>query len=248
MHSKSRFGRVKILTLNATIHQNPDKSSKSPKPMSKAASLLWTTGVLVLGVGLVIWYFRIDRNNRISDWIQSFGVAGVLLAILLMALFCIIPVPSEFLMVMNMKVFGVWWGILYTWIGAMLGAFVVFLAARYLGARLLRAFVSHERLLQVDAWVSRRGALGLLLARLVPLPFIVVNYTAGVMKSVSLRDYVWTTGVGLVPYDLGAALIFLGFSKRFIVWLVLGGIAVVGIWVAGYFFNRHVNQSRRWAH
>lgn len=245
MHTKSRFAKSKLSAYEAKIHRETHKSSK---PMSKTASLAWTIGVLLLGIALVVWYFRIDEHGRVSHWIQSFGIAGVALAIILMALFCIIPVPSEFLMVMNMKVFGVWWGIFYTWIGAMLGALVVFFAARYLGAKVLQAFVSADRLKQVDDWVSKRGAMGLLMARMVPLPFIVVNYAAGVMRSVRVGDYVWTTGVGLLPYDLGAALVFLGFSKRFMVWLVVGAVAVVGIWIAGYLVNRHVQKVQRWAH
>lgn len=152
------------------------------------------------------------------------------------------------LMIMNMRVFGVWWGIFYTWAGAMMGALAVFYMARYVGPRLLQTFVSKERLEQVDTWVERRGAVGLLLARMVPLPFIVVNYAAGVMRSVKTFDYVWTTGIGLLPYDLGAALVFLGVSKRFTIWLIVGSLAVILIWIAGYWFNRHVDKPQRWAH
>jgi uncharacterized membrane protein YdjX (TVP38/TMEM64 family) len=165
-----------------------------------------------------------------------------------MAIFCILPVPSEFLMVMNMKVFGVWWGTLYTWIGAMLGALSVFWFARYLGRHLLEAFVSQDRLEQVNRWVGDRGALGLIMARLVPLPFIVVNYAAGVLKSVSTWSFIWTTSIGILPYHVGAALVFLGVSRRFGLWLFLGGLVVGAIWIGGYLFNRHVNKAQRWAH
>lgn len=245
MHAKSRFSKSKLSALEAKIHR---KKHKSSRPMSKMASLGWTVGVLLLGAALVIWYFRMDKGGEVSHWIQSFGGAGIGVAILLMALFCIIPVPSEFLMVMNMTVFGVWWGILYTWIGAMMGAVVVFFVARHLGSPLLGAFVSEQRLRQVEAWVRRRGALGLFMARLVPLPFIVVNYAAGAIRSIRVRDYIWTTGIGLLPYDLGAALVFLGVSKRFTIWLVIGAVAVVSVWLAGYLFNRRLNKAQRWAH
>lgn len=227
---------------------NAGRRDEPRRPMSKAASLAWTIGILVLGILLVIAYFHFDRQDAISRTIRSTGVWGIAISIFLMAAFCVIPVPSEFLMIMNMKVFGVWWGIFYTWIGAMLGALAVFFGARYVGRRLLHAFVTEERLHQVNEWVGRKGAVGLLLARLVPLPFIVVNYAAGVLKSVRVRDYIWTTGVGLLPYDLGAALIFLGASTRYRLWLVVGGCAVVAIWLAGYFFNRTVDKAKRWAH
>ena len=235
-------------TMNDSLNNYSSSQSHASPRLGKGASILWSVIIFVVGVALVVAYFYFDRNDWISSAIRNTGPWGIGIAIVLMALFCVIPVPSEFLMVMNMKVFGVWWGIFYTWIGAMLGALAVFFVARHLGHRLLDAFVSHDRFAQVNKWVAHKGAVGLLLARLVPLPFIVVNYVAGVLKSVRPWDYVWTTGVGLLPYDLGAALVFLGFSRRFTLWLVIGGLVVVGIWTAGFLYNRQVQRTKRWAH
>ncbi len=212
--------------------------SKHHAKWGKSVSIMWSAIILAVGIALVVVFLYLDRNNRISYAIQSSGVLGIGVAIFLMALFCVIPVPSEFLMIMNMKVFGVWWGILYTWVGAMLGAIAVFFLARRIGKRILQAFISDDHMRRVNRWIQDRGALGLLMVRLVPLPFIVVNYAAGVMESVATWEYIWTTGVGLLPYDLGAALVFFGLSTKYIWWLVIGAIAVVGIWVAGYLFNR----------
>jgi uncharacterized membrane protein YdjX (TVP38/TMEM64 family) len=224
------------------------RSERVKIPMSKTKSITWTVAILVVGILLVVLYFHLDRHDQISDHIRAWGGFGIFVAILLMALFCVIPVPSEFLMVMNMKIYGVWWGIFYTWIGAMLGAVAVFFIARYFGRGLLSAFISEERFHQVDVWVKKWGVFGLLLARLVPLPFIVVNYTAGVLKFVTIGNYLWTTAVGLLPYDIGSALVFLGASKRMIHWLILGAVAVIAVWMAGYKLNKFVNRAERWAH
>lgn len=237
---------VRVEDVNQTEQEHKEHGYR-PR-LSKGASVTWSVVIAVIGVALVLLFFHLDRNNEISNAIRSSGGLGILLSIFLMALFCVIPVPSEFLMIMNMKVFGVWWGIFYTWIGAMIGALTVFWFARHFGRHLLEAFVSPDRIHQVNQWVGQRGAMGLLMARLIPLPFIVVNYAAGVLKSVRARNYLWTTGIGLLPYDLGAALVFLGFSKRFTAWLVIGGLVVAAIWIAGYFFNRNVNKAQRWAH
>jgi uncharacterized membrane protein YdjX (TVP38/TMEM64 family) len=218
------------------------------KKWSKRVSLTWSIVIVAIGVALVVGFFYVDRTDRISNAIQSYGALGIVLSILLMALFCVIPVPSEFLMIMNMKVFGVWWGIFYTWIGAMLGAVAVFFLARYIGGRLLEPFVDDQQLDRVNGWIKKRGAIGLLLARLVPLPFIVVNYAAGVLKSVNVWEYVWTTGIGLLPYDIGAALVFLGFATRYTLWLIVGGLAIVAIWIVGYLYHRQVHKAQRLAH
>ena len=220
------------------------RSDSRPK-WSKSVSIFWTIGILIIGILLVVGFFYLDKNNRISLAIQSWDVWGIILSIFLMALFCVIPVPSEFLMIMNMKIFGVWWGIFYTWIGAMIGAIAVFFIARSVGSRILQSFISEKRLQQVNKWIKNRGPVGLLMVRLIPLPFIVVNYSAGVMESVSTWEYVWTTGIGLLPYDLGAALVYLGFSTNYIWWLAIGGLAVVGIWVGGYLFSRSASKLNR---
>ena len=233
--------------LKAPIQQNVQPAQHLPK-LSKGASAAWSVAILAIGIALMMLFFHLDRHNQISDAIRSSGAFGIILSILLMALFCVIPVPSEFLMIMNMKVFGVWWGIFYTWIGAMLGALTVFWFARYFGRHLLEAFVSADRLQQVNMWIVNRGPIGLLLVRLIPLPFIVVNYAAGVLKSVKPFDYVWTTAVGLLPYDLGAALLFLGVSTRFRYYLVIGALVVATIWIGGFLYNRYVNKAQRWAH
>ncbi len=220
------------------------QSDSRPK-WSKSVSIFWTIGILIVGILLVVGFFYLDKNNRISLAIQSWGAWGIILSIFLMAMFCVIPVPSEFLMIMNMKIFGVWWGIFYTWIGAMIGAVAVFFIARSIGSRIIQAFITEKRLQQVNKWIKNRGPVGLLMVRLVPLPFIVVNYSAGVMESVSTWEYVWTTGIGLLPYDLGAALVYLGLSTKYIWWIAIGGLAVVGIWVGGYLFSRSTNKLNR---
>ncbi len=215
---------------------------------SKTVSITWSISILAVGVLLVVVFFYLDKNNQISNAIQSWGTLGIVLSVFLMALFCVIPVPSEFLMIMNMKIFGVWWGIFYTWVGAMMGAVAVFFMARSIGSRILQTFITENRLQQVNRWIKNRGAIGLLIVRLIPLPFIVVNYSAGVMESVNPWEYIWTTAIGLLPYDLGAALVFLGLSTKYIWWLAIGGFAVIAIWVAGYIFNRTANKLNRWAH
>ncbi len=220
------------------------QSDSRPK-WSKSVSIFWSIAILIVGILLVVGFFYLDKNNRISLAIQSWGAWGIILSIFLMALFCVIPVPSEFLMIMNMKIFGVWWGIFYTWVGAMIGAVAVFFIAKSIGSRIIQAFITEKRLQQVNKWIKNRGPIGLLMVRLVPLPFIVVNYSAGVMESVSTWEYVWTTGIGLLPYDLGAALVYLGLSTKYIWWIAIGGLAVVGIWVGGYLFSRSANKLNR---
>ncbi|GMA60109.1 TVP38/TMEM64 family protein [Alicyclobacillus fastidiosus] len=180
--------------------------------------------------------------------IQSTGLLGILIAVVLMAVLSILPLPSEFLMIVIMKIFGPWWGILLSWIGTMTAAIVTFLLARHFGRRLLSHFISEDRFGQISNWIGNRGISGLIMVRIIPFPFIVVNYAAGVLKSIRLRDFIWTSAVGGIPYYIGAALVFLGVSKRYLTWLIVGGVALVVVWIAGYLFNRHVQWIKRFLH
>ncbi|MFD1677442.1 TVP38/TMEM64 family protein [Alicyclobacillus fodiniaquatilis] len=241
MHMKTEGTRLKSIK-NAETHLLVKHARH------KWLSLIITSLTLCIFTGLVIVFFHEDRSNALTRLIQSTGVLGVLMAILLMAILSTLPVPSEFLMIVIMKIFGTWWGIFFSWSGTMIAAIVTFLLARHFGSRLLRIFVSEKRYQQISNWIGDRGVLGLLLVRVIPLPFIVVNYTAGISKSVRLWNYIWTSAVGGIPYYVGAALVFLGVSKKYMVWLVIGGVALLVVWIAGYFFNRHVQILKRWAH
>ncbi|MCY0877191.1 MAG: VTT domain-containing protein [Firmicutes bacterium] len=199
--------------------------------------VLWSALTIVLGIVLTVLYFRYEHDA--SMFIRSLGVLGVGTAILLMALLCIIPFPAEFLMVVDMQIFGVWWGILYVWIGAMIGSVFTFWLAKHFGEKWAAHFIKPEHIQTLSRQATQGGPVGLLLARLIPfIPFVVFNYACGLLPSLSWITYLWTTGLGIMPYDLGAALIFLGFSSRLMIWLVVGGVALAIIWGATLLWRR----------
>ena len=217
---------------------------KANKPRPRTLHLVSTGVVFVIGILAVVWFFHLDRHGEITRLIVASGGLGIVISIVLMALFCVIPVPAEFLLILDMKVFGVWWGTLYSWIGTMVGCTGVFLLARYVAGGMLRAFIPEDKMEQVSEWVGKRGVAGLLLAHVIPLPFIVVNYVAGVIRSVRLWDFIWTSAIGGVPYYLGAALVFLGVSRKYMVWAVIGLIALVAIWVSGFWYTRRASLRK----
>ena len=136
--------------------------------------LWWTVAAVALGSAAVWLYFRYEKDT--SAFIHQLGPYGVAAAIALMALLCIVPFPAEFLMVIDMQVYGVWLGILYVWLGAMLGSYATFLLAKRFGDRFVRRFVAPRYLSKLEEGVTRHGSLGLLLARLIPfIPFVVLN-------------------------------------------------------------------------
>ncbi len=198
----------------------------------------WTAGLTVVGLALGVMILYWDRRDTITTFVRALGPGGVVVAILLMALLCITPIPSEGLLIVYLKVYGGLLGVSYAWSGAVLSSIIIFLLARSVGTRVLRRYIPQEAFVEVNRWVYRRGVIGLLIARLLPIPAFAVNYIAGVLPSIRLWPYVWTAGVSLIPYYSGAVLIFLGITTRFTVYLVLGAISVAAIWAFGYLLNR----------
>lgn len=194
--------------------------------------------LLILAIGI---YFRYRHTLSIEHdilIIQSLGVYGIVFDMFLMAFLCVLPVPSEALIFVNMEVYGVGWGLFYSWIGAIIGAVAAMYLTRWFGQPLVRRLFSLERQQQVDAWVQKRGTLGLLALRFVPfVPFHALNYASGLL-TVSLWPFVWTTAVGIIPFDLAMGGIFLGLSSS-LEMAVTVGVAVIAVFVAmGYVFRK----------
>ncbi|MCY0902691.1 MAG: VTT domain-containing protein [Firmicutes bacterium] len=212
------------------------------QPVHKHHTILWTVLAVAVGILATVLYFRYEHDA--SAFIRSLGPWGVLAAIVLMALLCIIPFPAEFLMVVDMQIYGVWAGILYVWIGAMVGSVATFLLAKWFGERLVVHFVKAEHLHKLTRQVEHGGPLNLLFARLIPfIPFVVFNYACGLIPRVRLWTYLWTTGLGIIPYDFGAALLFLGFSSKILVWLIAGGVALAVIWAITLFVRHRLARG-----
>lgn len=74
------------------------------------------------------------------------------------------------------------------------------------------------------------------------MPASVVNYIAGLVQSVGSWDYIWTAAISIIPYYMGAALIYMGIFSKFAVWLFVGGFVVVAFWITSYLVNRRMQR------
>jgi uncharacterized membrane protein YdjX (TVP38/TMEM64 family) len=194
----------------------------------------------------VVAFFCLDRHGDLTRLIHGLGFTGALLAVALMALLCMTPVPSEGLLLVCFRVFGIGWGIFYAWIGLMVGSYGCFVLARGLARPLAVRLISPQRMRLIESWIGDKGPFGLLLVRLLPIPAAVVNYAAGVLRTVGLRPYMWTAGASILPYYAAAALIYLGISNGAWTWGVVGGATLAVVMGAGAVIRRA--SIRRHAH
>jgi len=165
--------------------------------------------------------------EAVEEHIRSWGAWGVAGSILLMILHSFIPFPAEILAIANGMVYGLIWGTVITWIGAMLGAYLAFGLARWLGRPFVLARVPKRHWVEVDRWTAQQGGWVLLVSRLMPvISFNLINYAAG-LTTISWWTFTWATGLGILPITFLAVLVGQGvLSGETPIWLWLLGAAV----------------------
>lgn len=142
--------------------------------------------------------------ERLQEMVERAGWAGVLVFVLGYAVLVLVPTPASVLTILAGVLFGVWWGTLLAWAGALLGALGGFLVGRGLGRSAVDTLM-RGRLQQADRVLADHGLVAVLTVRLVPvLPFTALNYAMGLL-GVRGRDYAMGTAVGIVPGALAYA-------------------------------------------
>ncbi|MFM1798091.1 MAG: hypothetical protein RLZZ117_369 [Cyanobacteriota bacterium] len=124
---------------------------------------------------------------------------GALLFIPLYALWVTLLLPGVWASMLAGVLYGTWWGSALVFVGASLGALLVFLLGRtWLRGWARRRLDAAPKLRAVEQAVSREGLRLVLLTRLSPaFPFSLLNLAYG-LSDVSWRDY--TLGlIGILP-------------------------------------------------
>jgi uncharacterized membrane protein YdjX (TVP38/TMEM64 family) len=134
--------------------------------------------------------------EKLGAWLSAAGLWAPLAFILVYAVGVCLFVPGTLLTALGAAIFGPYWGFLYVWVAAMLGAAGGFLIGRYLGREFAASLIG-DRLKKYDDGIERNGFATVLYLRLVYFPFTAMNFGMGLTK-VRFRDYLWGTGLGIL--------------------------------------------------
>ena len=131
--------------------------------------------------------------------IEHLGVWGPVAFIITYNLATVLFIPGSVLTLGGGVIFGLWWGSVYVFVAATLGATFAFLIGRYLSRdRVVKYMETHPKFKALDRAVSQEGLKIVFLTRLCPLlPFNLLNYALGITQ-VSLKDYVLGS-FGMIP-------------------------------------------------
>jgi len=138
-------------------------------------------------------YLTADSLGRFLDMA---GFWAPLVFILLYAVGVCLFLPGTLLTGLGAAIFGAYWGFLYVWIGAMMGASAAFFIGRTLGREFAATLIG-DKLKKYDDAIERNGFATVLYLRLVYFPFTPMNFGMGLTK-VRFWDYFAGTGLGII--------------------------------------------------
>lgn len=161
----------------------------------KAALLLMFIAAAVLTVRFtgVREYLTVEK---LGDLLVAAGIWAPLAFILFYAIGICLFIPGTLLTTLGAAIFGPYWGFVYVWVAAMLGAAGAFLIGRYLGREFAASLIG-DRLKKFDDAIERNGFATVLYLRLIYFPFTAMNFGMGLTK-VRFPDYLWGTGLGIL--------------------------------------------------
>jgi uncharacterized membrane protein YdjX (TVP38/TMEM64 family) len=164
-----------------------------------------------MDIGTLKEWLTIDN---IMSLIQEYRALGPLPGILLPMLEAFLPFLPLFLFVMaNASAFGLWLGFLFSWIGACIGALLVFFLVRKFGQKRLLVFLQkHQKVQKLMEWVEEHGFGPLFLLLCFPFtPSAVVNIVAGLSR-ISVAQYMLAVMTGKVVMIFTIS--FIGYDIR----------------------------------
>ncbi|TXK76974.1 TVP38/TMEM64 family protein [Paenibacillus sp. N3.4] len=197
--------------------------------------------VILLAAALIIGYYiyllHTGQAQELLKSIQNLGFLGIIVGILVQTFANIVPVPGEFISVILMEIYGPIWGGIYTWIGGLAGA----IGALYLTKWFAKPFfgkLAQPFLVKVESFIQKHQTIGLLFIRLVPLvPYHFVNYAIGFLN-VSIWRFIWTTGIGILPFTIAMSGIYAGVRQGSLIWGVVGGGLFVLLLILGLILRK----------
>lgn len=185
-------------------------------------------------------YSIIEKGDivALAEYLRSFGPWSILVTIILFVVMTFtIVFPFMILSGAAGIIYGLFWGIMISWAGEVIGAVFMFLFARYFFRKMLEKWIRNSKYLkQVDDYSAENGFKALLIARLLPLaPSGIITAVAAISR-ISFKSFFFATLIGKLPpvvfkVLIGHDLVFAGENMtRLIVIIGLVILIYVGLW------------------
>ena len=214
-----------------------------PDPIRRALLLASVFLLILLTIvigqsGAVQQVFSAASPDEAAAILREFGWWTPLVSVLLMVLQSVLaPLPGSLIAAANGAIYGVWWGMLLSWVGGMAGGLVTYALGRWLDtviAHRWKATPLRQRLTEVGV---SRGFWIVLIARMTPIISLdFIGYLAGIAR-MPLISYTLANAIGMIPGMLAYTAIGSELMQgRLLSWYT--ALALIAL-VALFFIGRH---------
>ncbi|HWP96825.1 MAG TPA: TVP38/TMEM64 family protein [Syntrophomonadaceae bacterium] len=217
------------------------------KKLSAVLHLVLLIAVLTLVTMLTLHFmpqatvlFRDPAKFR--QHLLSYGSWSILVFIGLQVLQVVVAfLPGEVVQVAGGYIYGVFMGTIYSLIGILLGSFLIFFLARFLGYPMLRVFVSRQQLQRFDFLLNSKQAemITFLLFLLPGAPKDVLTYIAGITPMRS-GNFFLVAMLGRFPGILVSSLIGAQLEKQqYLLSGIFAGLATL-LFLLGFLYRERI--------
>jgi uncharacterized membrane protein YdjX (TVP38/TMEM64 family) len=203
-------------------------------PLWKRIFILAAIGI-GLAVPMLVWRDELTavfaNRDQVVEEIRGAGLWGpAVLIALIVGQTIIAPIPGQVVNFVAGYIYGPWAGLLYSWIGMVIGIGIAMAIGRYAARPVVERLVSSAVLSKMDRLAAGKGIPFFVLMFIIPgLPDDVLCFVAG-MTRLPLRILWPVAAVARAPGLLVAT--FLGASAEDIplpVWIALSAVGLVGL-------------------
>ena len=170
-----------------------DKNRKGPAIKAAILILFLITAVVAIRFTPLGEYFTPERLGLL---LETAGPWAPVMYIGAYAAGVCLFIPGTLLTAAGAALFGPYFGFLYVWVGAMIGASIAFFIGRYLGRDFAASLIG-DKLGKYDEAIERNGFATVLYLRLVYFPFTPMNFGMGLTR-VRFLDYFFGTALGII--------------------------------------------------
>ena len=173
--------------------------SEEERSRSKALIKAGVFVVFIIAAILLVRFTPIKgylNPKALGNLVDAAGAWAPLLFIFIYSAGVCLLLPGTLLTGLGAAIFGPYWGFVYVWVGAMIGAAAAFWIGRTLGRDFAASLIG-DKLKKYDDAIERNGFATTLYLRLVYFPFTPMNFGMGLTK-VRFQDYLFGTGLGII--------------------------------------------------
>ena len=169
-------------------------------------------GLVLVGLLFLLFHNVLEPVMPVmEDFMRRLGPSGPLLFILVFVIATSIFIPESLIAIAAGAIFGLWMGLVWVVVAGTITAVLIFLVGRhFLRGRIEGMLHSHPKIKAINAAASDSGFRLMVLLRLSPLNFTLLNYLLAISRA-RFRPYLLAC-LGMFPGNFST--VYIGFAAR----------------------------------